>query len=169
MKVKKTKFFNKEKRDWVLIDAKDKILGRLSVRIAKILQGKNKASYSPNFLCGDRVIVINAKYMKWTANKADTKIYDKYTGYPGGRKETALKILMAKNPAKVLRMSVRGMMPKNNLGRIMVKSLKIYPEAIHSQTAQKPKEITNEILGPSASFGRSGSIRLNPLKTDKSH
>jgi len=139
--MRNTKFFNKEKRDWLLIDAKDKVLGRLSVQIAKILQGKNKATYTPNFLCGDKVVVINAKYVKFTANKLDTKVYDKYTGYPAGRKEAPLKILMSKNPTKVLQMSVKGMLPKNNLGRMMLKSLKIYPEGIHEQAAQKPRSV----------------------------
>lgn len=141
MKVKKTKFFNQEKRNWVLVDAKDKVLGRLSTRIAKILQGKNKPVYTPNLLTGDKVIVVNAKYIRFTANKLDTKIYDKYTGYPSGRKEMTLKILMEKNPTKALYASVRGMLPKSNLGRMMLKSLKIYPEAAHAQTAQKPEKV----------------------------
>jgi len=142
MKVKKTKFFNQEKRDWVLIDAKDKILGRLSTRIARVLQGKTKPTYSPNFLCGDMVIVVNAKYVKFTANKPETKIYDKYTGYPSGRKEKSLKLMMEKNPCRVLSSSVKGMLPKSTLGKMMLKSLKIYPEGEHSQQAQKPKKIS---------------------------
>lgn len=141
MKTKNTKFFNQEERKWVLIDAKDKILGRLATRIAKILQGKNKATYTPNFLCGDRVIVINAKHIKLTANKYQDKVYDKYSGYPSGRKEMVLKTLKDKNPNKVLYMAVKGMLPKSNLGWTMLKSLKIYPETEYKEKAQKPELI----------------------------
>ena len=137
--MKKTKFFNKEERKWVLIDAKEKVLGRLSTRIARILQGKTKATYSPNFLCGDRVIVINVKFIKFSANKRETKVYDKFTGFPSGRKEMKLKVLMEKNPSRVLYLAVKGMLPKSNLGAQMLKSLKIYPESTHKQEAQKPQ------------------------------
>ncbi|MCK4519906.1 MAG: 50S ribosomal protein L13 [Candidatus Omnitrophica bacterium] len=140
--MKTTKFFNKVERKWVVIDAKDKILGRLSIRVAKILQGKNKAVYSPNFLCGDRVILINAKYVKFSANKRESKVYDKYTGYHNGRKEMRLKVLMEKNPTRVLYLAVKGMLPRNNLGARMLKSLKIYPEGEHKQEAQKAQLIT---------------------------
>jgi len=139
--MKKTKFFNKEERKWVLIDAKDKVLGRLSTRIARILQGKTKPTYSPNFLCGDRVIIINAKSIKFSANKLESKIYDKYTGFHSGRKEMSLKILIDKNPSRALYLAVRGMLPKSNLGAQMLKSLKIYPESRHDQKAQKPQTI----------------------------
>ena len=140
--MKTTKFFNKVERKWVVIDAKDKILGRLSVKIAKILQGKNKAVYTPNFLCGDRVIVINAKYIKVTANKTESKIYDKYTGYHNGRKEMPLNILMEKNCSRVIQLAVKGMLPRSNLGAQMLKSLKVYPEGEHQQEAQKPQSLT---------------------------
>jgi len=139
--MKKTKFFNQEEREWVLIDAKDKILGRLATRIAKILQGKNKSTYTPNFLCGDRVIVINARQIKVTGNKYEDKVYDKYSGYPSGRKEINLKALISKNPTQVLYTAVRGMLPKNNLGRMMLRSLRIHLDGEHCQQAQKPKRI----------------------------
>ncbi len=139
--MKKTKFFNKEERKWVLVDAKDKVLGRLSTRIARILQGKTKPTYTPNFLCGDRVIVINAKLIKFSANKLESKIYDKFTGFHNGRKEMSLKVLMDKNPSRALYLAVRGMLPKSNLGAQMLKSLKIYPEGMHKQKAQKPQTI----------------------------
>ena len=139
--MKKTKFFNKEERNWVIVDAKDKVLGRISSRIARVLQGKTKPTYTPNFLCGDRVIVINASHIRLTANKSATKIYDKYTGYPGGRKEMSLKVMTEKNPTKALFMSVKGMLPKNNLGTKMIKSLKIYPEDKHTHQAQNPKKV----------------------------
>ena len=134
-----TKFFNKEERKWILINAKDKVLGRLSTRIARILQGKNKPTYSPNFLCGDRVIVVNARRIKTSANKPESKIYDKYTGFSSGRKEMRFKILMEKNPSRILYLAVKGMLPRSNLGAQMLKSLKIYPENEHKQLAQKPQ------------------------------
>ncbi|UCC94323.1 MAG: 50S ribosomal protein L13 [Candidatus Omnitrophota bacterium] len=139
--MKKTKFFNKETRYWVLIDAKDKVLGRLSSRIAKILQGKHKPTYSPNFLCGDKVVVINAKHIRLTGKKWDTKTYDRYSGYPDGRKEISLKRLMGKNPCQALRISVRGMLPRNWLGKRMLRSLKIYSEDKHIHEAQNPSKI----------------------------
>lgn len=139
--MKKTTFFNKVERNWVLIDAKDKVLGRLSTRIAKILQGKNKPTWSPNFLCGDKVVVINAKHIRVTGLKSDNKKYDKYSGYPDGRKEIPLNKLMEKNPTRALHLSVKRMLPKNKLQKLMLRSLKIYPESEHSQVAQSPKKI----------------------------
>ncbi len=139
--MKKTQFFNKAERKWVLIDAKDKVLGRLSTRIAKILQGKNKAIYSPNFLCGDKVIVINAKHIKITGNKLENKNYDRYSGYPGGIKEISLKRLQEKNPSRVLYCSVRGMLPKTLLAKRMIRGLKIYAEDKYEQIAQQPVKI----------------------------
>ncbi|UCG35187.1 MAG: 50S ribosomal protein L13 [Candidatus Omnitrophota bacterium] len=139
--MKKTKFFNAEKRNWVLIDAKDKVLGRLSTRIAKILQGKNKPTYSPNFLCGDKVVVVNVKYLRFTGKKLDEKVYDKYTRYHNGRKEITLKRLAEKNPSKILYLAVKGMLPRNKLGAQMLKSLKIYPQGEYSQTAQNPQKL----------------------------
>lgn len=137
----KTRFFSQEERKWVVVDAKDKVLGRLSTRIAKILQGKHKPTYSPNSLCGDKVIVINADYIKVTGNKKDDKMYDKYSGYPAGRKAIPLKKLMEKNASLPLYLAVKGMLPRNWLGKRMLRSLKIYPQEIHEQTAQKPRKI----------------------------
>ena len=139
--MKKTKFFNKVERKWLLIDAKDKVLGRVATRIAKILQGKHKPTYSPNFLCGDNVVVINAKYIRVTGNKLKEKIYDKYSGYPDGRKEISLENLMKKNPTKALYLAVKGMLPKNLLAKKMLRSLKIYPEEEHRHPAQNPQKI----------------------------
>jgi len=138
MSMKTTKFFNNEAREWVLIDAKDKVLGRLSTRIAKILQGKDKPTYTPNALVGDKVIVINADRVRLTGRKVNQKIYDKYTGYPGGRREITYKELREKNPTKVLYESVSGMLPKNWLGKQMKKSLKIYAGEQHDHIAQNP-------------------------------
>ncbi|MCP4652543.1 MAG: 50S ribosomal protein L13 [Candidatus Omnitrophica bacterium] len=139
--MKKTKFFNKEERKWVLIDAKDKVLGRLAVRIAMILMGKTKATYSPNFLCGDQVVVINVKDIVVTGNKESDKIYDKYTGFQSGRKEITYKELKEKNPSKILYYAVKGMLPKNWLGKRMIRSLKIYPDNQHAHQAQQPQTI----------------------------
>lgn len=139
--MKKTQFFNKVERKWVLIDAKDKVLGRLSTRIAKILQGKTKATYTPNFLCGDKVIVINAKHIKITGNKLENKNYDRYSGYPGGIKEISLKRLQEKNPSRVLYCAVRGMLPKTLLAKRMIRGLKIYAENKHDQEAQQPVKL----------------------------
>lgn len=139
--MKVTRFYPQAERRWLLIDVKNKTLGRVATRIAKILQGKTKPIYSPNFLCGDYVVVINAKYIKVTGKKFEEKIYDKYSGYPGGRKEITLKELMKKNPSKVLYLAVKGMLPKNKLRKRMLRALKIYPEDKHPHLAQKPEKI----------------------------
>ncbi len=139
--MKKTKFYPSVERRWLLVDAKGKTLGRLATRIARILQGKTKPTYSPNFLCGDYVVVINAKYIKVTGKKLKEKIYDKYSGYPKGRKEITLEKLMQKNPTKVLYLAVKGMLPKNRLGKRMLRSLKVYSENEHPHTAQNPVKV----------------------------
>ncbi len=137
----KTKFYKKDVKSWVLIDAQGKILGRLATRIAKILQGKHRANYTPNSICGDKVVVINAEQIRVTGKKQSEKMYDKYSGYPGGRKEINLKRLSEKNPTKALYYAVAGMLPKNKLRKEMLRSLNIYPDKNHKQIAQKPKEI----------------------------
>ena len=124
-----------------MIDAKDKVLGRLATRIAILLQGKHKPQYSPNYICGDNVVVINAKYIKLTKNKTNTKTYNKYSGYPSGRKEIALKELFNKNPSLILYNAVKGMLPDTLLKKKMLRLLKIYPENTHPHTAQNPKKI----------------------------
>jgi len=124
-----------------LIDAKDKVLGRLATRIAILLQGKHKPQYSPNYICGDNVVVINAKYIKLTKNKINTKTYNKYSGYPSGRKEITIKELFNKNPSRVLYNAVKGMLPDTLLKKKMLRLLKIYPESTHPHTTQNPKKI----------------------------
>ena len=141
MSMKKTKFYDKEEGKWVLIDAKDKILGRLSVKIAKILTGKNSPRFTPNAICGDKVVVINAKYIRVTGNKLEDKFYTKFSGYPGGDSKINLQDLSKKNPCVVLRHAIKGMVPKNWLGKQMLRSLKIYPEGTHEQAAQVPQPI----------------------------
>ena len=139
--MKFTKFYPRIERRWLLVDARNKTLGRVATRIAKILQGKTKPTYSPNFLCGDYVVVINARYIKVTGRKLEEKIYDKYSGYPGGRKEITLKELIKKNPSKALYLAVKGMLPKNKLRKRMLRALKVYPEDKHPHLAQKPEKI----------------------------
>ena len=136
--MKKTKFFNKAERNWVIVDAKDKVLGRLAVAVAKLLMGKTKAVFTPNMLTGDKVIVINANHIKVTGRKTDDKVYDKYTGFQSGRKEMIYKKMKKVNPCEIFRMAVKGMLPKSHLGREMLRSLRVYPEAQHEQIAQVP-------------------------------
>lgn len=141
LNMKKTKFFNKTEEKWVLIDARDKVLGRLSTRIARILQGKDSPRYTPNLLIGSKVVVINARHIRVTGNKDEKKMYDKYSGYSSGRKEIPLKRLKEKNHTLALYSAVKGMLPKNSLGKIMLRSLKIHLDDKHTHQAQKPQEI----------------------------
>lgn len=128
-------------REWYIVDAKGKTLGRLATRIAKILQGKNKPTYTSFLLTGDYVIVTNAKFIKVTGKKFMNKIYDRYSGYPSGRKEISFQQLLSKNPGEIIRTAVKGMLPKNNLAKEMLKALKVYPEENHPHDPQKPKKI----------------------------
>ena len=131
-------------RKWLVIDASGKTLGRLATEVAKLLRGKHKPTYTPFVDTGDYVIVINASEMKLTGNKLDQKMYRYHTGYAGGLKETTYRNLMAKNPEKALELAVKGMLPKNSLGRQMFKKLKVYAGAEHEQAAQKPETYTFE-------------------------
>ncbi|OQM34152.1 50S ribosomal protein L13 [bacterium endosymbiont of Pedicinus badii] len=126
-------------KKWYIIDAKGKILGRISTKIASILRGKNKPEYTPNIDVGDYVIVLNAKYIKVTGRKEQKKKYYRYTGYVGGLKKSTFSEVFKKNCKKIIYLSVRGMMPKGPLGRKMLKKLKIYEFNVHKHTAQKPK------------------------------
>ena len=124
------------KRDWILIDAKDKIFGRLISEIATILRGKHKPYYTPHVDCGDYVVVINASKVKFSK---DSKLNDKYyrhTGYFGGVKEETVAKLLEKNPEKLFKLATRGMLPKTKLGRAMLKKLKVYAGEKHPHTAQ---------------------------------
>ena len=131
-------------RKWLVIDASGKTLGRLATEVAKLLRGKHKPTYTPFVDTGDYVIVINASEMVLTGNKLDKKMYRYHTGYAGGLKETTYRNLMAKNPEKALEIAVKGMLPKNSLGRQMFKKLKVYAGAEHEQAAQKPEAYTFE-------------------------
>ena len=131
-------------RKWLVIDASGKTLGRLATEVAKLLRGKHKPTYTPFVDTGDFVIVINASEMVLTGSKLDKKMYRYHTGYAGGLKETTYRNLMAKNPEKALELAVKGMLPKNSLGRQMFKKLKVYAGAEHDHAAQKPEAYTFE-------------------------
>src|SRR4030043_753319 len=123
---------------WHLVDAEGKVLGRLATELAKILRGKNKPTYTPQIDTGDFIIVVNAEKVALTGKKMKDKIYYHHTGYPGGIKSTSVEKLLAKKPTEVLRIAVKGMLPKNSLGRQMLRKLKIYSGPNHPHEAQKP-------------------------------
>ena len=131
-------------RKWLVIDAEGKTLGRLATEVARLLRGKHKPTYTPFIDTGDYVVVTNASKMVLTGKKLDQKYYRYHTGYPGGLKETTYRNLMAKNPEKALELAVKGMLPKNSLGRQMFKKLHVYAGPEHEQTAQKPEVYTFE-------------------------
>ena len=126
---------------WVLVDADGAILGRMASKIAPILMGKNKPTYTPHVDTGDYVVVINADKIKVTGQKARDKEYDYYTHYPGGHKFVSFADMMAKKPEKVVELAVKRMLPKNKLGRKMLQKLKVYRGAEHEHQAQKPEKI----------------------------
>ncbi len=138
----KTVSVNKENanKQWLLIDAEGKTLGRLSSEIAYVLRGKHKPSYTPHSDCGDHVVVINAEKVQLTGKKWDEKVYIRYTGYPGGQRFATPKETMAKHPTAMIEMAVRGMLPKNRLGRAVYRNLYVYAGPNHEQAAQQPKE-----------------------------
>jgi large subunit ribosomal protein L13 len=140
----KTKSANEQivKRDWYLVDGTNQTVGRMCTQIAHILRGKNKAYYTPHFDCGDYVIVTNAALVKFTGNKLDDKEYLTFSGYPGGQKGETARELLNRRPVVVVERAVKGMLPKNRLGRAMYKKLFVYEGAEHPHKAQQPKNIT---------------------------
>jgi large subunit ribosomal protein L13 len=128
-------------RNWVLIDAADKVLGKVAVEIASILRGKTKPVFTPHVDTGDFVVVINAEKVQLTGNKLEQKTYYHHSGYMGGIKAATAKSLMAKNPEEILKHAVKGMLPKNSLGKSMFKKLKVYTGSDHPHEAQMPKAI----------------------------
>ena len=126
-------------RDWFLIDADGKTLGRLATEIARRLRGKHKAVYTPHVDTGDYIVVINAEKVKVTGNKAKDKIYYNHSGYMGGLKQINFEDLIQKAPERVIEAAVKGMLPKNPLGRAMYRKLKVYAGANHKHTAQQPQ------------------------------
>ena len=129
---------NDSNKDWYVIDATDVVLGRLASKVAHMLKGKHKPQYQPHTDEGDYIIVINAKKIRVTGNKLSDKIYYKHTGYIGNMKETPLGKMLDKKPDFVIKNAVKGMLPKNPLGRSMIKKLKVYENDIHGHCAQKP-------------------------------
>ena len=132
-------------RKWYVIDAEGVVLGRLASEVAKILRGKNKPTYTPHVDTGDYVIVLNADKVRLTGKKEQDKMYRHHSGYIGGLKETNYKQLIEKHPTRAVEHAVKGMLPKNSLGRAMFKKLKVYAGAEHDHQAQKPEVITLDI------------------------
>ncbi len=128
-------------REWLVVDAQGQTLGRLATRIAAVLRGKHKPFYTPHLDCGDFVIVVNAEKVRVTGRKLDQKIYYRHSGYPGGLKQIDLRRQLALYPERVIEAAVRGMLPKNRLGRKLFKKLKVYAGPTHPHQAQKPKAL----------------------------
>jgi large subunit ribosomal protein L13 len=126
------------KRDWLVFDAEDKVLGRLAARVAHRLRGKHKPEYTPHVDTGDYIIIVNADKIRVTGNKRQDKMYYRHSGYPGGLKSTNFEKLIEKSPEKVIELAVKGMLPKNPLGRAMFRKLKVYAGAQHPHAAQQP-------------------------------
>ncbi|HUY60745.1 MAG TPA: 50S ribosomal protein L13 [Candidatus Dormibacteraeota bacterium] len=127
---------------WYLVDARGQTLGRLAVNIARVLRGKHRPEYTPHVLCGDQVVVINARDVVVTGHKRSQKIYDRYSGYPGGRRERTFDQQMERDAAVPLRLAVRGMLQHNTLGAAELGRLRVYPGAEHPHAAQGPTPIT---------------------------
>ena len=130
-----------QQRQWWIVDAADQPLGRIATRIAAVLRGKHKPIYTPHLDTGDHVLVINASKVKLTGNKADQKEYFRHSGYMGGERFIPFKVMLAKHPERVIELAVKGMMPKNALGKNMFKKLKVYAGAEHPHQGQKPETL----------------------------
>jgi len=128
-------------RNWRVVDADGAILGRLAVKVAMALMGKDKPIYTPHVDTGDYIIVVNAEKVRVTGNKADTKEYQRYSGYPGGQKIISYKRVMERHPERVVEMAVKRMLPKNTLGAQMYKKLKVYSGPTHEHAAQQPQKM----------------------------
>ena len=129
------------KRDWYIVDAENKTLGRLSTEIARRLRGKHKPEYTPHVDTGDYIVVINAEKVRVTGNKTTDKMYHHHTGYPGGLKSISFDKLIERAPERVIETAVKGMLPKNPLGRAMYKKMKVYAGSEHPHAAQQPKTL----------------------------
>lgn len=128
-------------KEWVVVDATDQVLGRLSAKVAKLLRGKYKPNYTPHVDCGDNVIIINADKVILTGNKWTDRVYLNFTGYPGGQKKTSPAELIKKGEAKLFNRVVKGMLPKNKLGAQLLRNLYVYAGSEHPHAAQQPKTI----------------------------
>lgn len=129
------------KRDWYVVDAEGKTLGRLATEIARRLRGKHKPEYTPHVDTGDYIVVVNAEKVAVTGNKAQDKMYYSHTGFPGGIKSISFEKLIAKKPEMVIQKAVKGMLPRGPLGRAMFRKLKVYAGTEHNHTAQQPKQL----------------------------
>jgi large subunit ribosomal protein L13 len=128
-------------KEWIVVDATDQILGRLSSKIALVLRGKHKAGYTPHVDCGDNVIVVNAEKVRLTGNKLKGKVYIRHTGYPGGQRFETAEEMLKKHPERMLEKAVKGMLPKNSLGAQLFTNLYVFVGAEHDKAAQQPKVI----------------------------
>lgn len=128
-------------KEWVIVDAEGAVLGRLATLIASMLRGKHKTNFTPHVDCGDNVVVINAEKVLLTGDKMALKEYVRYTGYPGGQKFTTAEEMLKKNPISLVENAVRGMLPKNRLGRAIYKNMHVYAGAEHPHEAQKPRKV----------------------------
>lgn len=129
-------------RDWFIVDAQDLVLGRLATEVASRLRGKHKPEYTPHVDTGDYIVIINAEKIAVTGNKRENKLYHHHTGYPGGLKTVNLRKLLETHPTRVIESAVKGMLPKNKLGRVMIKKLKIYAGSEHNHQAQQPQALS---------------------------
>lgn len=130
-----------ENRKWYVVDASGKTVGRLATEVARMISGKNNPAWTPFMDMGDHVVVINASKAVFTGSKNDQKLYRRHTLYPGGLRETTVKEMFEKKPEKVIELAVKGMLPKTKLGKAMAKKLKVYANADHRHTAQKPEAV----------------------------
>ncbi|MES2794756.1 MAG: 50S ribosomal protein L13 [Bacteroidota bacterium] len=128
-------------KGWVIVDAENQVLGRLSSEIAKVIRGKHKPNYTPHVDCGDNVIVINAEKIRLTGKKMDDKVYIRHTGYPGGQRFRTPREVLTKNPRGVVEAAVKGMLPKNRLGSKLYTNLYVYAGTAHPHEAQQPVEL----------------------------
>jgi large subunit ribosomal protein L13 len=129
------------KKNWLIIDAENEVVGRLASKVAYLIRGKHKAGFTPNVDCGDNIIIINAEKIKFTGNKMNEKVYTRYTGYPGGQRFATPKELLATKPERIIELAVKRMLPKTKLGNAIYKNLFVYVGTEHPHAAQQPKEI----------------------------
>ena len=132
------------KRDWYIVDATGKVLGRVATEVARRLRGKHKPEFTPHVDTGDYIVVVNADKLRVTGNKAKDKLYHRHTTYPGGIRTTNFEKMQARHPERVLQLAVKGMLPKGPLGYAMIKKMKVYPGAEHPHSAQQPKPLQIE-------------------------
>ncbi len=128
-------------KEWLIVDAKGEVLGRLASKVAKLIRGKHKPNFTPHVDCGDNVVVINAEKIQLTGNKWSDKVYVRHTGYPGGQRTLTATEVFGKDPIRLVENAVKGMLPKNKLGRAIYKNLYVYSGSEHKQEAQNPKAI----------------------------